>query len=333
MNLIAADIGGTTSRLACLSASSNGVHRPISEQHYPSHAFPDLASLIHRFMADAHIGLTTIEGITLALPGPVQNGGITLTNLGWHIDLEELQRQVAPAHVDIINDFQAAANGVVSLNASDLTVLNPGNPVQHGLRLVTGAGTGLGLAWIPAGAGASGICASEGGHIDFAPVDAEQHELLAFLAARHGHVSYERILSGDGLVQLYHFLSLETGVVNDVPPVVPGTAAEVSRLAGAQHSTATRAVRLFIRIYAQWVGNLALLYRPEGGLFIAGGMAAKMAAWMQSDDFMPHCRDKGRMRRLVQQTPIYLVTNERLGLQGAINMAIAKAHPHARMHA
>jgi glucokinase len=157
---------------------------------------------------------------------------------------------------------------------------------------------------------------TEGGHVDFAPVDEQQIELLQFLIKRHGHVSYERLLSGDGLVALYEYCSGNE---------CTGDAAWVHAQAEAGNATAGRALSLFVSIYGAFVGNMALLFKPQGGIYITGGIAAKIISWMKSDDFMSAYLNKGRMRALAQQTSVYLVINERVGVIGAISEAVKQA--------
>jgi glucokinase len=158
---------------------------------------------------------------------------------------------------------------------------------------------------------------TEGGHVDFAPVDEQQIELLLYLGKRHGHVSYERLLSGDGLIALYHFCGGHEQL--DV------NAAGVHAAAQQQDQAAMDAMKLFVRIYGAFVGNMALLFKPEAGIYITGGIAAKIISWMKSDDFISAYYNKGRMRALVEQTSVYLVINERVGVLGAISEAVKQA--------
>jgi glucokinase len=189
------------------------------------------------------------------------------------------------------------------------------------VRAVTGAGTGLGLAFmLEGGNGRYRSFASEGGHIDFAPANAMQARLLEHLRATHGHVSWERAVSGLAMNDLYCFCCTEQNVALADEPV--DGAALVAR-AGAGDPAAGAALDLFIDLYGAWVGNVALLFRPRGGLYVAGGVALHLRTRMQSERFMTAATDKGRMRSVVERTPIFLVNNSRLGLQGAIATAFA----------
>jgi glucokinase len=163
--------------------------------------------------------------------------------------------------------------------------------------------------------------ATEGGHIDFAPANAQQERLLAFMRKRFSHVSWERVLSGPGVNQVYQFC------LQDMTGAIPlelcerGGAA-VNSAAQAGDPVAIAAMELFTDLYANWVGNIALLYQPKGGLYLGGGISARIQPWLQTQRFLDACFDKGRMAALVRQMPIYLITNTRLGLQGALAAAM-----------
>jgi glucokinase len=169
---------------------------------------------------------------------------------------------------------------------------------------------------------------SEGGHIDFAPADARQARLLEFVRDELDatgiavHVSWERLVSGLGLGSLYRFCRHEA--VADVAVEDTPDGAEISALAAGGDAAAEAALELFIELYGAWVGNVALLYKPSGGLYIAGGVATHLRQRMQSPRFMAACTDKGRMRGVVEATPIFLITNKRLGVQGATRVALQR---------
>ena len=236
-----------------------------------------------------------------------------MTNLPWVIDRQQLKRAYGLSDIHFMNDFQASALGTLDLADSDCIQLHRGVPRNGAVRVVVGAGTGLGVSWIDSSMGTFVAHATEGGHIDFAPIDAVQVDLLGFLQNRYGHVSYERLLSGAGLVTLYEFLSGK-----DVAGI---NAAFINEAASTGDSIAQQAMRLFVRVYGAYVGNLALLFKPENGIYISGGIAAKMVSWMQSEDFLEAYFYKGRMQRVVEQVAVFLVTNERVGVMGAMSEA------------
>ncbi len=321
IHVVAGDIGGTKSWLVWFTHKPNQPSVIQFEKSYISAAFASASDLIRQFIIDAGHSVITPDRLLLALPGPVEVGAIRLTNLDWLVDVAILKHDLSIADVRLVNDFQAAAAGIATLHKVDYVELNHGIARPGGVRVITGAGTGLGLAWMQADArGAYQTFATEAGHVDFAPADAMQWALLSWLQQRFQHVSWERVLSGSGLGLLHEFL-MTVVHVHDLP--VPLDAAQIHALAIVGDSVAGEAVQLFADIYAAWIGNVAMLYQPRGGLYIAGGVAIHLQQWMTTPRFLQICTAKGRMANLVQQMPVYLINNPRLGLQGAMNMAVS----------
>lgn len=310
MRHVAADIGGTSSRFAISSLSGDHGLQDVAISRYTSHEWPDFSSLYAHFLADNDISDQQVDLLTLALPGVIHGKHAKLTNLSWTLDSGSLCAQFPVSRVEFINDFQAAANGLDSLSETDVIFLNDAAIIPDRPRVVTGAGTGLGMAY-QVGSGLPWV--TEGGHVDFAPVDEEQRRLLDFLNDRFpGHVSYERILSGPGIEDLYRFITGNDS--DDVPE-----ASEIGRRAKpGSDDECSRALRLFTRILGAFAGNLALLFQPFGGLYIAGGIAPKIQDWLKSGEFMEYYSAKGRMSDLVSGIPVILVLNEDLGLRGAL---------------
>jgi len=318
MDWIAGDIGGTKCRLAWVTAERAGGRQLRFECEYPSAAFATADDLIRQFIVEARQAVSP-DSLMLALPGPTDAQHVALTNLDWVLDAADMQASLGIPHIHFINDFQAAAAGVAMLTPDDVVVLNAQPAEPAGVRAVTGAGTGLGLAFMLADAnGRYRTSPSEGGHVDFAPANARQARLLEQLRTVHGHVSWERVVSGLAMNDLYRFCCAEQNIaLRD--EAVDG-AALVAR-AGAGDAAAEAALDLFVELYGAWVGNVALLFQPRGGLYIAGGIAAHLQGRMQASRFMAAATDKGRMRGVVERTPIFLVTNKRLGVLGAIATA------------
>lgn len=320
MDIIAGDIGGTKSWLLWAKVVDGRVC-VCFEHVYTSVDFTSADSLMQQFMRDAQQSEPPAV-VCLALPGPVADGVIRLTNLDWTLEYSALQAVLKTPRLLLINDFQAAARGVATLTASDYVALNPVEPQAGQTRVITGVGTGLGLAWMQADAqGRYQAFATEGGHIDFSPANLQQQRLLHFMRDTFAHVSWERLLSGSGINQIYRFCLQE--LTGEIPPALGARhGAQVNAAAVAGDQVARAAMELFADVYANWVGNLALLYQPRGGLFLGGGISARIQPWLQTSRFLQACFDKGRMSGLVQQTPIYLITNTRLGLQGALAAAL-----------
>ncbi len=311
MSIIAADVGGTKTRLVITDTGKPD--QILHEARYNSRDFDSFETLLSGFIADSGAQDKELEALSLALPGVVNGSDARLTNLPWCLSKQDLRDRFGVKQIHFMNDFQASALGTVLLKPEDLICLNQGVREAEALRVAVGAGTGLGVSWISYDSGSPKAWSTEGGHLDFAPVDKIQIDLLAFLVDRYGHVSYERVLSGDGLVSLYAFCAgQETADIE---------AAWVSEQAEGNNEAARKAMTLFVKIYGAFVGNLALLFKPEGGIYITGGIGAKIISWMRSDDFISAFLHKGRMQALAEQTSVYLVTNERVGVIGAISEA------------
>ena len=316
MKLLAADIGGTKSWLCLAEIDNEGKQSTLFERIYPSQNFKDATHLLEHFLQDANAQELKIFHMCLALPGVVTEEYASLTNLNWELDSKDLMSKFLIDNVTFINDFEAAAIGVSTMKREDYIILNIGKSHDKGIKVVTGAGTGLGMAWLSYQQGKYRANASEGGHIDFAPVTPSQISLLEKLMSVHSHVSYERLLSGEGLVVIYDFLKS--------PYQETITARKITQSALNGNELAKEAISFFVEIYGAYIGNLAMLYKPAGGIYIAGGIAVKILPWMQSQIFLSAYLHKGRILTLVQDTPLYLITNERLGLQGALSVAMQK---------
>jgi glucokinase len=321
MNIIAADVGGTKTRLIYADTDEPG--KVLFEARYLSSEFDSFEPLLETFIHDSGSSVSEVDSLTLALPGLVSDTTAHLTNLPWVIEKQSLKDVFGIENVAFMNDFQASAFGTSQLLEKDQIVLNPGASGKGGVsdnltRVAVGAGTGLGVAWAQDDAESTHAYDTEGGHIDFAPANEEQIRLLQFLQQRHGHVSYERILSGGGLVSLYEFCTGKQGTEMNLADIT----AEWINNQSQHNEAADRAMSLFVQIYGAYIGNIALLFKPHGGIFITGGIAAKMIKRMQSEEFINAYLNKGRMRTLVEQIAVYLVTNERIGVLGAMSEAV-----------
>jgi glucokinase len=319
-NFIAGDIGGTKTLLRI--SAEDGV--PLLQKSYSSADFSGLTEILDEFLREA--GAPKVVAACLALAGPVSGRRVKLTNLPWEVDADALAARFSIPHISLINDFEAVGHGIAALEPDDLLTLQVGEPQAQGIRVVVGAGTGLGVAWLSWMKGGYAVHPSEGGHMDFAPADATQYALLKYLQQRHGHVSYERIVSGPGLVAIFEFLrDSELGLPSVQLIAAMGesdAAAAITRFAQqGNEPIAQMTLDLFVRVYGAFVGNLALLALPRGGIYVAGGIAAKIATSMRSGDFMRAFHDKGRYTGLLETLPLHIVTNPQVGLLGANLMA------------
>lgn len=322
---LAGDLGGTKTSLR-LFARTNGQDHIVYEATLASRDFGDFTSLVQQFLRGAPPEeRRALQRACFAVAGPVAPIGTKqtsqITNLGWMLDSHALAVALQLDHVALINDFVAVGYGVTELAPSALAVLQPGQLDATGPCMVLGAGTGLGVCQIVTDAnGRRSVIASEGGHVDFAPNSELEMEFLRYMWRTLEHVSYDRILSGSGLVALFTFLAERVQRRHDTALQImfdekPGAAA----ISAAYDSEplARDAVDWFIRIYGAQAGNLALVNLAYGGVYIAGGIAPKLLARIQAGGFMRAFCNKGRMRPLLERMRVNVVLDTHVGLLGA----------------
>ncbi|CAK0759106.1 Glucokinase [Gammaproteobacteria bacterium] len=311
MNVLAGDVGGTKTLLQIAEVTASGYHTR-HEARFESVAWSGFVPLVEEFLRTVPF---FPEKACFAVAGPVEGTHAKLTNLSWEdLDATRLATHFGIRQVSIINDFQAIGYGIEGLAAAELATLQAGYKVPRAPRALLGAGTGLGQGILVWKDGHYFPLDSEGGHVDFAPRDKEQEGLLQFLQTRYDHVSYERLLSGMGLVEIYRFLRSQTSN-QDTPNFEH--AASISAAAFTADPLAVHALRLFVRIYGQQAGNLALTCLARGGVYVAGGIAPRILPFLQEGEFIRAFRAKGRMERLLVEIPVRVVLNHRVGLLGA----------------
>ena len=324
--ILAGDIGGTNARLAYFQPQ-NGHLQLVSERVFPSREHKELGEIVVRFLDESK---ERPEAACFGIAGPVRNGRVETSNLPWVIEQSRLATQIHLPATLLINDLEASAWGIGALDANDLVPLNQVAGPAVGNQAVVAPGTGLGEAGLFWDGTHHLVFACEGGHTDFAPQGELQIELLRFLTARFGHVSYERILSGPGLVNVYEFLR-DSGTAKESPAMAAAMqsgdpAAAISRAALEDSDPLSdQALDLFIAVYGAEASNLALKAMATGGLFLAGGISPKILSKLKGATFMKAFLDKGRMRPLVESMPVSVVTNEKAGLLGAARCAAVRA--------
>jgi len=323
--ILAGDIGGTNARLAYFQPQ-NGRFQLVSERVFPSRDHRGLGEIVTRFLDESG---TRPEAACFGIAGPVRNGRVETSNLPWVIEQSVLANQIHLAATLLINDLEASAWGIGALGIEDLVTLNPGAGSVAGNQAVVAPGTGLGEAGLFWDGSRHHVFACEGGHTDFAPRGELQIELLRFLVAKFGHVSYERILSGPGLVNVYEFLRA-SGCGKDSAELSaamkagdPAAAISQAALSG-EDSLAGKALDLWIAVYGAETSNLGLKIMSTGGLFLAGGISPKILPKLKGSLFMEAFLEKGRMRALVEAMPVHVVTNEKAGLLGAARCAAVR---------
>jgi glucokinase len=327
--ILAGDIGGTHARLAYFQAQ-NGHLRLVSERVFPSREHKELGEIVSRFLEDSG---TRPEAACFGIAGPVRNGRVETSNLPWIVEQARLAKQIHLPATLLINDLEASAWGIGALSSGDLVPLNQVSGPAVGNQGVIAPGTGLGEAGLFWDGKMHYVFACEGGHTDFAPRNELEIELLRFLQKRFGHVSYERILSGPGLVNVYEFL-LETGAEKECPEMAARmtTGDPAAAISGAaiedSSALAVKALDLWTSVYGAEASNLALKVMATGGLFLAGGISPKILDKLKGPLFMQSFLDKGRMRPLLESIPVKVVTNDKAGLLGAARCAAGRASQH-----
>jgi glucokinase len=324
MRVLAGDLGGTKTLLAVAECRASRVVTLV-ERRYTSATYDGLLPMLHEFLAGAGTLAQGVSSACFAVAGPVSDEAegetARITNLPWQLDSRALASAIGYRRVRLINDFAGVAHGIAALQPDDLRVLQAGDVRDNAPRLVVGAGTGLGAATLVHCGECYKVLPSEAGHMDLAPLDAEQDAMLTALRAEHGHVSVERLLSGPGLAWIYRFLRTQTPATaaSDIADADP--AAISSAAFTGDDPCATRAMDHFVRLYGAVVGNLALAVLPRGGIYLAGGIAAKILTALDGGAFIEAMLAKGRLRATLTAMPACVVTQPAVGLHGAALVA------------
>jgi glucokinase len=320
--VLAGDVGGTNARLATVEIDGRTA-RIVRERRYPSRDYPGLAPIVRRFYEEeASHPERACFGIACTLVGD----DCTAPNLPWTINGRALAAEIGIPHTRIINDFVAVGYGIELLGPSDLVTLQEGRPEPQGPIVLIGAGTGLGQGFLVWERDHYRVLPSEAGHGDYAPRGKLQAGLLQFLAQQFGRVSWERLLSGPGLVNTYRYL-LASAMAPEQATVraemeKDDPAAVIGRHALARTDCVSdRALDLFCEIFGAQAGNLALTMISTGGVYLAGGIAPRIVERLRSGPFLTAFRDKGRLSELLARIPVHVIMNPNGALLGAAAVA------------
>lgn len=320
--ILAGDIGGTKTHLALFAPRGRRLI-PVRQRRFDSRSYAGLAAILQAFLAAQR---ARIAAACFGVAGPVANGRCAGTNLPWVIDAALLQRTFRFGRAALINDLEATAYGVELLPPKALATLRPGRAQRHGTIAVLAAGTGLGEAALVWDGRRYRAIASEGGHCDFAPRTELEVKLWRYLSKRFGHVSYERILSGPGKLDLYYFVrDLHGGreprwLTQALRAGDPS--AVVSEMALAERSSVcAQALSLFVSIYGAEAGNLALKVLARGGVYVGGGIAPTILPKLRDGTFMEAFLEKGRLSPLLSEVPVKVILDDRAALYGAAHYA------------
>ena len=308
--ILCGDIGGTKT---LLGLAQDG--KLVVDRRYANADFQDFAGVLAAFLGDTRTDASLITGGCLAVAGPIADDGRSarLTNLPWSIDSDALSRRFGLPAPRLVNDFAAAALGAVASFPTQRFTLQDGEALATAPCLVVGAGTGLGMAIVLPQGETWHIVAGEGGHVAFAPADEQQMALWAFLHARHGRVTWERVVSGPGLASIHEFVA---GV--DSPPEAIAT-----RALSSPNSAERRSLELFLAAYGAFAGDMALACLARGGVFLAGGIAARLLPVLRQSGFLAAFNAKAEHAAIAARMPVHVATDPLLGLQGTLSIAKA----------
>ncbi len=315
--ILAGDVGGTKVNLA-LYEFADGELKSIREKLYPAREYSGLEEIVKEFL-----GGDKPTAACFGVPGPVRDGRLRLTNLPWTLDSRELASSLKIDHVFLINDLQANGYGIAELKANQIYTLSEGDARQIGNRALISAGTGLGESFMIWDGRDYVPYPSEGGHSDFAPRNEDEIDLLRFLKQKYnGRISFERVVSGQGLTNVYEFLREVRGLEEPVW-LAERLAAEdpnavIAELAlKAKSEICEKALDMFVSAYGAEAGNLALKVLAVGGLYVGGGIAPKIIEKLKDGTFMKAFTDKGRLSQLLINTPVRVILESRTALLGA----------------
>lgn len=335
MFLLAGDIGGTKTILRLVEVTevtlTEKSFKTVKEAQYLSASFPDLVPMVREFLGEDKKFSPQIA--CLAIAGPVVNNTCHLTNINWVLDSQRLEMELNIPKISLINDFAANSFGILGLKDVDIHTLQSGEANKKAPIAVIGAGTGLGEAFLIPQGNKYQIFATEGGHTDFAPRNDLETELLKYL--RHKlkveHISVERVVSGQGITSIYQFLR-DSNFASESPEIdekiktweaeknkTIDPAAIISQAAFKQSDRlCEQTMEMFIEAYGAETGNLALKLLAYGGIYITGGIAAKILPLMQDGQFLKTFKDKGRVSSLIDEIPVHIVLNPQVGLVGSV---------------
>jgi len=334
--LLAGDIGGTKTILRLVKTESTGlIQQLVKEEIYVSREFPDLVPMVSQFLSKES---KKPEKACFGIAGPVENNSCQLTNLNWSLEGERLERELDLKKVSLINDFAAVGYGILTLASEDIYTLQEGKKNPKAPIAIIGAGTGLGQGFIvPINDHDYRVFPSEGSHGDFAPRSALEFDLLAYLKEKLSldRISVERVVSGMGIASIYQFLRdrypeeespemlqiYETWSAEINEKTIDLSAQVAKRASLDQDYLCEKTMKLFMENYGAETGNLALKLLPYGGIYIAGGIVTKNLNLIKQGEFLRAFSQKGRMTSLMENFPIHVILNPKVGLMGAAFVA------------
>lgn len=310
---LVADIGGTHVRFAIVDIAS-GKPAVSSVRIYATRDHADIAAAAKAYLRETGKGMP--EALVFAVAGPVNNNSVLLTNAGWTISGNGLQRGLGVEHALVVNDFEAIAHAVPHFGPHDLVPVGEGpvfDPQSDGTIAIVGPGTGLGVGGAVRKGGTTTALVSEGGHAAFAPLNDIEIRILQILARKFGRVSNERILSGPGLLNLYQAMAeIEGATAKDNTPEAITTAAQENPI-----SFEGKVFARFCAILGSAAGDLALIFGARKGVLLGGGILPDALPFLKASDFRKRFEDKARFKDYVASIPTCVIVQEHAGLIGA----------------
>jgi glucokinase len=322
MIVLAGDVGGTHARLALVELDGRGA-RVARDGRYRSRDYPGLTPIVRRFYEE--VG-SRPDRACFGIACPVVGDDCITPNLPWTINARKLAVEIVIPRTTIINDFVAVGYGIELLGPSDLATLQEGSPTLQAPIALIGAGTGLGQGFLLWDGDHYRVLASEGEHGDFAPSGELQSGLLEFLRQQFGRVSWERLVSGPGIANIYQYLlasavAPEQTAVHDEMEKEDPTAVIIRHGLARTDCLSQQALDLFCEIFGAQAGNLALTFVSTGGVYLAGGIAPRIVERLKQGQFLTAFRNKGRMSELLSRIPVHVVMNPNVAVLGAAAVA------------
>jgi len=320
--ILAGDIGGTKTNLGIFTT---GKRRPLLKffETYPSRECRNLESIIALFLKKYPVD---IQSACFGIAGPVHRGACRVTNLPWEVRESGIKKRFKFKQVQLINDLTSTSYAIPFLRRNEIHTLNRGHAQKDGNLGLIAPGTGLGEALVVRENGSYGPVTSEGGHVDFAPNNEKEIELLRYLKKRYGHVSLERILTGQGLADIYAFLTSRSkrkediNIIKEMKKSDPAMVISQAAINGEAISCKA-ALDMFVSILGSAAGNLALIGMTKGGVYLGGGIPPKILPKLKDGTFFSSFIDKGRFKGLLEDMPVYVILNSTAALLGAASLA------------
>jgi glucokinase len=317
--ILAGDIGGTKTVLA-LYRPDDPIGKPLRQQKYASTQFAGLEPIVNDFLGSSP---EQPRAAALGIAGPVVGRCVETTNLPWTVDAAVLESAFGIRRVDLLNDLQATALAVPFLDQRAICTLHRGYPEPDGVIAVAAPGTGLGFAFLVPTEQGHRAYPTEGGHMSLAPASELEAELLAFLKARFGHVSFERVASGSGLPNIYDFLrdtgrhTVPSWLDDALRKVADRTPVLVTAALEQRAAICEATLDLFVQLLGSAIGSAALLLMPTGGIYLGGGIPSRILGRLQQPDFLSAMHAKGRQGALLQRMPVHVMLDSEAALHGA----------------